>query len=81
MNLSEMLFNRDERLLDYITNLQKENEVLKKSYSDDVRITKAIELLNRHDIDTGDIYYKYNNRFVKSELKERIRETLGGDKE
>lgn len=24
MNLSEMLFNRDERLLDYITNLQEE---------------------------------------------------------
>lgn len=26
INLSEMLFNRDERLLDYITNLQQENE-------------------------------------------------------
>ena len=29
MNFSEMLFNRDERLLDYITNLQKENDDLK----------------------------------------------------
>ncbi len=29
MNLSEMLFNRDEQLLDYITNLQQENERLK----------------------------------------------------
>ena len=30
MNLSEMLFNRDERLLNYITNLQKENEDYKQ---------------------------------------------------
>ena len=31
-------------LLEYITNLQEENEkLLKKSYSDDVKITKAIE--------------------------------------
>ncbi len=32
MNLSEMLFNRDERLLNYITNLQKDNEVNKTYY-------------------------------------------------
>ena len=85
MNFSEMLFNRDERLLDYITNLQEENKVLKElnvcvgcknNLSLQERIDKAIELLNRHDIDTGDIYYKYNNRFVKSELKERIKELL-----
>ena len=31
MNLSEMLFNRDERLLDYITNLQEELEDLRES--------------------------------------------------
>ena len=28
INFSEMLFNRDERLLDYIINLQEENERL-----------------------------------------------------
>lgn len=28
INLSEMLFNRDNKLLDYITNLQQENERL-----------------------------------------------------
>lgn len=33
-------------LLDYITNREEENQrLLKKSYSDDVRITKAIKLL------------------------------------
>lgn len=35
-------------LLDYITNLQQENQrLLKKSYKDDVTITKAIELIKR----------------------------------
>lgn len=29
INLSEMLFNRDNKLLDYITNLQQENDGLK----------------------------------------------------
>lgn len=45
------------------------------------RIDKVNKLLNNHDIDIGDIYYKYNNRYVKSELKERIREITGGDEE
>ena len=45
------------------------------------RIEKANELLQRHNEDTGDIYYKYNNRFVKSELKERLSEVLNGSDE
>lgn len=110
-------------LLDYITNLQQENEKLKYNargqvndyfkdkYADEVlkntelkkenetlkakleigktcgfcpyydyksRCKKANELLQRHNEDTGDIYYKYNNRFVKSELKERLSEVLNG---
>lgn len=36
MNFSEMLFNRDERLLDYITNLQEENKRLKEIINDDM---------------------------------------------
>lgn len=34
INLSEMLFNRDNKLLDYITNLQQENETLKEQIKD-----------------------------------------------
>lgn len=35
-----------ELLLDYITNLEEENQrLLKKSYSDDVRMTKASEYI------------------------------------
>ena len=54
INYSEMLFNRDERLLDYITNLQKENKYLNlqldqalKDYDElQERIDKAIEEIN-----------------------------------
>ena len=39
-------FEERKKLANYITNLQEENEkLLKKSYSDDVRITKAIEYI------------------------------------
>ena len=47
MNLSEMLFNRDERLLDYITNLQEGYE---KADNDRHKLfeqkEKAIEYIN-----------------------------------
>ena len=36
MNLSEMLFNRDERLLDYITNLREEKKQLKDGWQQEV---------------------------------------------
>ncbi len=53
MNLSEMLINRDERLLDYITNLQEEIERQSKAQMilDDMladyksKIDKAIEYI------------------------------------
>jgi hypothetical protein len=54
MNLSEMLFNRDERLLDCITNLQEENrqtKLLKERYQLEKetyksRNEKAVEYIN-----------------------------------
>ena len=33
-------------------------------------------LIINHNCDTGDIYYKYNDRFLKSELKQRILEIV-----
>ena len=42
MNFSEMLFNRDERLLDYITNLQEENERYKKIFEGKERFSKIM---------------------------------------
>ena len=40
------------------------------------KLSKIETLIINHNCDTGDIYYKYNNRFLKSELKQRILEIL-----
>ena len=38
------------------------------------KISKIETLIINHNCDTGDIYYKYNSKFLKSELKQRILE-------
>lgn len=53
-----------------IENLQKENEQLKD------KLSKIETLIINHNCDTGDIYYKYNNKFLKSKLKQRILEIV-----
>ena len=50
--------------------LQQENKQLKD------KLSKIETLIINHNCDTGDIYYKYNSRFLKSELKQRILEIL-----
>ena len=50
--------------------LQKENKILKD------KLSKIETLIINHNCDTGDIYYKYNSKFLKSELKQRILEIL-----
>lgn len=57
-------------LVAYIEELQQENKQLKD------KLSKIETLIINHNCDTGDIYYKYNNRFLKSELKQRILEIL-----
>ena len=53
-----------------IKKLQQENQQLKD------KISKIETLIINHNCDTGDIYYKYNRRFLKSELKQRILEIV-----
>lgn len=53
-----------------IVELIKENKQLKN------KLSKIETLIINHNCDTGDIYYKYNSRFLKSELKQRIMEIL-----
>lgn len=53
--------------------LQKENQQLKD------KLSKIETLIINHNCDTGDIYYKYNSRFLKSELKQRILEIVYED--
>ena len=50
--------------------LKKENKQLKD------KISKVETLIINHNCDTGEIYYKYNGKFLKSELKQRILEIL-----
>ena len=51
-----------------IVELIKENKQLKN------KLSKTETLIINHNCDTGDIYYKYNSKFLKSELKQRILE-------
>ena len=50
--------------------LKKENKKLKD------KLSKIETLIINHNSDTGDIYYKYNSKFLKSELKQRILEII-----
>ena len=50
--------------------VKEENKQLKD------KLSKIETLIINHNCDTGDIYYKYNSKFVKSELKQRILEIL-----
>lgn len=57
--------------------LEQENKQLKD------KLSKIETLIINHNCDTGDIYYKYNSKFLKSELKQRILEIVyeqGNDK-
>ena len=56
-----------------IEQLQQENQQLKD------KLSKIETLIINHNCDTGDIYYRYNNKFLKSELKQRISEILYGE--
>ena len=40
------------------------------------KLSKIETLIINHNYDTGDIYYKYNSKFLKSELKQRILEIV-----
>lgn len=51
-------------------NLKEKNKQLKD------KLSKIETLIINHNCDTGDIYYKYNSRFLKSELKQRILEIV-----
>ena len=59
-----------ETLRDMVLELQEENKRLKD------KLSKIETLIINHNCDTGDIYYKYNSKFLKSELKQRILDIL-----
>lgn len=79
VDLNYKAFKKDE-LIDCILNLRttyfrlkKENEENKQLKD---KLSKIETLILNHNCDTGDIYYKYNSKFLKSELKQRILEIV-----
>ena len=54
----------------FIEILLKENKQLKD------KLSKIETLIINNNCDISDIYYKYNSRFLKSELKQRILEIV-----
>lgn len=42
------------------------------------RIDKAIQFIKEHNKNAGKLYYKYNNKYLLSEIKEDLLEILGG---
>ena len=65
----EMLCHLEDFEIQY-WELLKENKQLKD------KLSKIETLIINHNCDTGDIYYKYNSKFLKSELKQRILEIV-----
>lgn len=58
------------KVFDKLKKLQQENKQLKD------KLSKIETLIINHNCDTGNIYYKYNSKFLKSELKQRILEIV-----
>lgn len=54
----------------YIEGLEKENKQLRKI------INKINVFLKNHDKNAGKLYYKYDNKYLLSEIKEDIRDIL-----
>lgn len=67
---SEFTYKDQKILYKYIKQLQQENKHQKD------KLSKIETLIINHNCDTGDIYYKYNSKFVKSELKQIILEIV-----
>lgn len=59
-----------ETIQGYVEMIEEENKRLKD------KLSKIETLIINHNCDTGDIYYKYNSKFLKSELKQRILEIV-----
>ena len=66
-----------KRLLD---ELDSADNYLKKVYLENKqledKLSKIETLIINHNRNIGDIYYKYNSKFLKSELKQRILEIV-----
>lgn len=72
---------QQQKRMEYLerSNNRREDTIFEQSQkiSDlEDKLSKIETLIINHNCDTGDIYYKYNSKFLKSELKQRILEIL-----
>ena len=74
---NEILKENAEKYDKVVNKINWDNELLKKENKQlKDKLSKIETLIINHNCDTGDIYYKYNSIFLKSELKQRILEIL-----
>lgn len=74
---TKSLFEEKERLQQENQQLKIQVSAIEEEYKKlEDKLSKIETLIINHNCDTGDIYYKYNSRFLKSELKERILEIV-----
>ena len=74
-------FYQNQERMKYLerSNNRREDTIFEKNQkiSDlEDKLSKIETLIINHNCDTGDIYYKYNSKFLKSELKQRILEIV-----
>ena len=78
--LIDYFYKKQERI-EYLerSNNRREDTIFEQNQkiSDlEDKLSKIETLIINHNCDTGDIYYKYNSKFLKSELKQRILEIV-----
>ena len=74
---NEILKENAEKYDKVVNKINWDNELLKKENKQlKDKLSKIKTLIINHDFETGEIYYKYNGKFLKSELKQRILEIL-----
>lgn len=82
-NVFKKLAENPEEMLNLIDLQEKYNNLLKEKIELKRQIKKQKEVidkinifLNNHDKNAGKLYYKYNNKYLLSEIKEDIRNIL-----
>ena len=80
-NENEILKENAEKYDKVVNKINCDNELLKKENKKLKDKLSKVKTLINHNFDTGDIYYKYNKKFLKSELKQKILEILYEEKD
>lgn len=76
----DSLFELIENIESIARNAQIESEINESYYKENKKYKEVFDkinvLLNNHDKNMGKLYYKYNNKYLLSEIKEGIRDIL-----